>query len=96
MLPDNLDAIYHSVMKRIDDQDGEYSSFAKRAITWVLYAVRTLTIAELQHALAIHDIVGTFDDGDIAPQDILTTASCGIIEIQPKSGAVRLVREYHC
>lgn len=90
---DDLDASYLFTMERIASQDRQYSSIAKRAITWILYAKRTLTISELQHALAICDTEYTFDERDIPPEDVVATASCGIIKIQPQSGVVRLVRE---
>ncbi|KAH9484697.1 hypothetical protein JR316_0001596 [Psilocybe cubensis] len=90
-LPDDVQSMYLSLMGRINSQKGEYPSFAKRAITWIMYARRPLTIAELEHALAMREEGSTFNDRDIPAQDTLITSSCGLIEIQPISQTVRLV-----
>ncbi|KAH9474934.1 hypothetical protein JR316_0012029 [Psilocybe cubensis] len=90
-LPDDIQSMYLSLMDSINSQKGEYPSFVKRAMTWIMYARRPLTASELQHALAIRDGENSFNTRDIPTQDLFTTLSCGIIEIQPRSQTVRLV-----
>uniref|UniRef100_A0A8H7Y463 Ankyrin repeat protein n=1 Tax=Psilocybe cubensis TaxID=181762 RepID=A0A8H7Y463_PSICU len=84
-LPDDVQSMYLSIMNRIDSQQGEYPLFAKRAMTWIMNARRPLTIAELQHALAIREGENSFHARDIPIQDMFSTSSCGIIEILPRS-----------
>ena len=48
-----LDNAYNGAIERIDGQLPEDRSLAKRAISWISYAQRLLTIQELCHALAI-------------------------------------------
>ncbi|KAH9484675.1 Vegetative incompatibility protein HET-E-1 [Psilocybe cubensis] len=92
-LSDDVQSMYLALMNRINSQKGEYPALAKRAITWIVYARRPLTVSELQHALGIREGSNSFSKRDIPVQDMLTTSSCGIIEIQSRSGTVRLVRE---
>ncbi|KAH9484680.1 hypothetical protein JR316_0001579 [Psilocybe cubensis] len=90
-LRDDVQSMYISLMDRINSQKGEYPSFAKRAITWIMYARRPLTIAELAHALAIREGENSFNERNIPAEDMITASSCGIIEIQLRCGTVRLV-----
>ncbi|KAH9484709.1 Vegetative incompatibility protein HET-E-1 [Psilocybe cubensis] len=91
LLPADLDSTYRSALSRIDNQEGDFPILAKRAITWLIYAHRPLTAAELMVALAIEDIDMPFDHDNIPPQDLIVAVSCGVIEIQQGSGVIRLV-----
>ena len=48
-----LDEAYNEAIKRIDGQLAEDRSLARRALSWITYAKRPLTMKELCHALAI-------------------------------------------
>ena len=74
-------------------------SLAKRAIIWLTYALRPLTINELRHALAVQLNVATFDDDDVPTEEAIVSVCCGLIVVEGESQTVRLVREYisrHC
>ena len=52
-LPTTLVGRYEEAMKRIKSQDPEYSSIALKILAWLSYVFRSLSLKELQHALAI-------------------------------------------
>ncbi len=70
-------------------------SLAKRAITLLTYAYRSLRITELQHALAVSNDE-EFGDDDVVAEEVIVSVCCGLIVVDEESEFVRLVREYTC
>lgn len=93
-LPSGLDAFYKRTLERIESQTPAEISLAKKAIVWLTYALQSLRIAELQHALAVSDEAARFDEDDVADEDVIVSVCLGLITIDKRSGIVRLVREY--
>lgn len=91
--PSNIHDIYSASWARIKAQSYERASLAEGAIIWLTYAFRPLRITELQHALAVQRDGEGFDDDDIADEETIVSASCGLIGIDGESRVVRLVRE---
>ena len=66
-----LDSAYADSIKRIEGQLPEDMLLAKRALSWITYALRPLTTQELCHALAIKpgdralDCEGIYDIEDV-------------------------------
>ncbi|KAH9476441.1 hypothetical protein JR316_0012016 [Psilocybe cubensis] len=79
-LSDDIQSMYYSLMDRIDAQKGDYPSFVKRAMTWIVHAPRPLTIAELEHALAIQEGSHSFNERNIPAQDMLTHHPVGLLK----------------
>src|SRR5580698_1643659 len=52
-LPEGMDNTYDEAMERIERQDDSRTELAKRVLSWITYAVRPLSVTELQHALAV-------------------------------------------
>ena len=92
-LPSGLDDSYKRTLQRIDSQPKADISLARKAILWLTYAFRSLSIAELQHALAVSDQPVGFDEDDIAEENVIVSVCFGLIAIDKLSGIVRLVRE---
>lgn len=86
--------MYDATFKRIEAQTEDDISLAKRALAWLTYALRSLTIIELEHALAVSSDTETFDEEDITPEDLIASVCCGLVIIDKKSQIVRLVRKY--
>jgi len=82
--------MYQTTWTRIKAQTEEEVSLAMRAIIWLAHANRSLTITELQHALAVAE---TFDEEDIAQEELIISVSCGLIVVDERSRTVRLVRK---
>jgi hypothetical protein len=88
----DIDKIYSSSWQRIKAQSKERVLLAERAILWLTYAYRPLKIAELQHALAVQ--CETFDDDDVAGEDMIVSVCCGLVIVDRESQIARLVREH--
>jgi hypothetical protein len=88
----DIDNIYSSSWERIKAQPKKRVLLAERAILWLTYAYRPLKIAELQHALAVQ--CETFDDDDVAGEDMIVSVCCGLVVVDKESQIARLVREH--
>jgi hypothetical protein len=44
---------YEAAMERIEGQLPDQEELAKQVLSWITYAIRPLTVLELQHALAV-------------------------------------------
>ena len=93
-LPSGLNALYESTWGRIKAQSEEEVLLATSALVWLTYAYQSLTIEELQHALAVSDDLERFDEDDVAAEELIVSVCCGLIVVDAQSRIVRLVREY--
>ena len=93
-LPSGLDAFYERTLERIESQTTTEISVAMKAILSLTFAFRSLSIAELQHALPVPDDSEGFDGDDITEENVIVSVCFGLITIDKLSGIVRLVREY--
>ncbi|KAH6890071.1 ankyrin repeat-containing domain protein [Coprinopsis sp. MPI-PUGE-AT-0042] len=78
-LPLAMDQLYEQTVQRIEAQSAEYSSLAKRALMWVLFAKRTLSLNELSHAVRF---TGKSVDSPLEPTPdgkILMAVCCGLL-----------------
>ena len=88
---DALDIAYSQAMQRVESQKPGFRNLAKRALGWVVYARRLLTVSELCHALAIEDEASAFDDENIDDIEEIVSVCCGLITIDLETTTVRLV-----
>ncbi|KDR67657.1 hypothetical protein GALMADRAFT_146939 [Galerina marginata CBS 339.88] len=87
-LPAGVNDMYSSTVVRIES--GDDCSLAMRALLWLTYAIRPLTITELQHALAISNDAGTFDLEDVTERSWLLSVCCGLVVVDQETETVRL------
>jgi hypothetical protein len=74
--------MYDDMMMRIEAQSSRRATLAKRALFWVVYALRPLTTEELQHALSVEQGDSAFDkDGISRIEMLLSTCAC-FLEVQ--------------
>jgi hypothetical protein len=98
-LPQGLAAIddaYDKALKQIDEQVETYRLLAKRAISFITYAQRPLTVDELCIAVSIDtddDVldVDVLDIDDIYKIEIVTSVCAGLVTVDEDSSIVRLV-----
>jgi len=106
-LPGSLDAIYDEAMKRItcqvkgedmdEDTEGiaskkkEDASIAKKVLSWLSYARRPLSLAEIQHAIAVEPTTTSLSKRDFIPEDILISVCAGIVIVEKESNIIQLV-----
>lgn len=90
-LPEGLDETYDEVMSRTLAQHPDYVALARKVIYWVFYAVRPLTLQEIQHALAVEPDDTFLEEDSIVDEELLVSVCTGIITVQHESDVVGLV-----
>jgi hypothetical protein len=68
-------------MQRIKDQDEEYRSIAWKALSWLVYAYRPLSLGELQHALMIEAGDEQLDEEAVMDGQGITGCCAGFVVI---------------
>ena len=91
ILPKELDESYAETMQRIMDQDEYDAQLAEKILCWISFAIRSLTIREIQHTLAVTPGDTDFDDEALPYQDILVSVCAGLVTIDQESCIIRLV-----
>ena len=78
-LPIEIDQTYESTLRRINDQNQDDASLAKKVLTWAIHSLRPLTLVEIQHAIAAMDLDGRteIDDEDLTNGDIMISVCAG-------------------
>ncbi|OAL29898.1 hypothetical protein AYO22_01804 [Fonsecaea multimorphosa] len=102
-MPKGVSEYYEDVLKRIEDQPEEDKVLAKKALTYVFYAKRPLSLAELTQILAVEAGDTDLDPYASPEPEILRHACAGLITIGEQGATVRLVHstvqehlETHC
>ena len=90
-LPEKLNESFEEAIERIESQSSEYASLVRRVISWIFYAKRPLKIFELQEALAVEPGDLHLDRSGVHDPGLLTNICCGLVSIDEKTFAVRLV-----
>ncbi|KAJ7108251.1 ankyrin repeat-containing domain protein [Mycena epipterygia] len=90
-LPKDLNQTYDEAMERINRQNEDDTQLAKLALTWVAYAKRPLSVAELREALAIDPDASTLDVNDLLDINIVLSVSAGLIIVDETMSVVRLI-----
>ncbi|KAJ7735413.1 ankyrin repeat-containing domain protein [Mycena maculata] len=80
-----------SAMQRIRNQNEDDKQLALLALTWVAYAKRPLSVAELQEALAIEPNANTLDTDDFVDIGLVLSACGGLIIVDDAMSVVRLI-----
>lgn len=90
-LPKTLDSTYEDAMQRLSAQQRDDVELAIKVLSWISYAIRPLSIVELQHAIAIDFSEKEFDEEALTDQDILTSVCGGLVRIDQETTTVRLI-----
>lgn len=90
-LPQGLDDTYNNAIERIAAQGPEDFELARQVFCWITYARNPLTIAQLQHAIAIERGMTELDDEDVLREETLVALCAGLIKFDPVGNRVRLV-----
>src|SRR3984957_7148815 len=92
-LPEGMDGTYDEAMERVERQDDSRKQLAKRVLTWITYAVRPLSVKELQHALAVIPDTTELDPDDITDDEILVSICAGLVVIDEERNIIGLERK---
>ena len=90
-LPEKLDEIYDEALTRIERQDHEDVYLAKQILCWISFALRPLTVAEIQHAVAVKPGDTDLDEEALPDEELLVSVCAGLVTIDPESNIIRLV-----
>ncbi|PTB55914.1 hypothetical protein M431DRAFT_412378 [Trichoderma harzianum CBS 226.95] len=97
-LPKRLDVTYERAMERIETQGDAVQKLAKKVLCWLIYAKRVLSVAELQHAVAVEPNTKQLDEEFIPDKETLGSVCAGLVTFDAESDAVRLahytIQEY--
>ena len=75
----SLDSAYDEAMKRIEDQHPARRDLAKRALLWIIHGQRSLSVAEMQQAVAIELGEPDIDPDNTVDCDDIISACKGLI-----------------
>ena len=92
-LPEGMNGTYDEAMERVERQDDSRKQLAKRVLSWITYAVRPLSVEELQHALAVMPDTTELDPDGITDDETLTSICAGLVVIDEKRNVIGLVRK---
>ncbi|KAJ7443730.1 ankyrin repeat-containing domain protein [Mycena latifolia] len=90
-LPKDLNYTYEEAMNRIKSQNEDDRQLALQALTWVAYAKRPLSVAELCEALAIEPDATTLDVDNLLDINIVLLVCAGLIIVDEAMSVVRLI-----
>jgi ankyrin repeat protein len=97
-LPGELDGTYEEAMKRIQSQDPRKVRRAEQILSWICYAIRPMTVNEIQCALAVESGDTDIDEEALPDEDLLVSVCAGLVTIDRESNVIRFVhyttREY--
>jgi hypothetical protein len=94
-LPNNIDDIYNQAMERIERQPKPDRELAERVLSWITYACRSLTVEELQHALAVSPKTTGMNPNALVFVWKLTSVCAGLVDIDEEQRIIRLTREWN-
>jgi ankyrin repeat domain-containing protein 50 len=92
-LPQEVDHTYDEAMDRIKRQNKDDQELARRILSWLSYACRSLQVDELQHALAVMPEMTSMDPDSVIDEEILTSLCAGLVVVDEERSIIRLVRK---
>ncbi|KAI9859761.1 MAG: hypothetical protein M1813_006478 [Trichoglossum hirsutum] len=90
-LPNTLTGTYDNAMRRIEDQELDHKRIALKTLAWVSYAFRSLSLGELQHALAVEPGDTELDEEMLMDGQSITSLCAGLVVIDQGTNVVNLV-----
>ena len=90
-LPTTLTGTYDEAIQRIEAQDPDHTSIALKTLAWISYTFRSLSLGELQHALAIEPGSTRLDEEDIIDGSNITALCAGLVVVDQGTNTVTLV-----
>ncbi|SJL14209.1 uncharacterized protein ARMOST_17664 [Armillaria ostoyae] len=96
-LPDNMASAYDKTLERINSQGKYDRELAYCIFGWIAFTRCSLTVSELQHALAVEPDTTTLDPDNICSEDLLGSVCGGLVVIMDQTGWYRnpIVRFVH-
>ncbi|PLN80386.1 nucleoside phosphorylase [Aspergillus taichungensis] len=80
---------YNNTMQRIQELDSDAQNLAKDTLSWITFAKRPLSPAELQHALAVEHDEPDLDHDNLPQIEDMISVCAGLITVDKHSGVIR-------
>lgn len=93
VFPSTIEDVYLQTWSRILNQKPAHVAIAKAVLIWVLKAYRSMTIDEVERAVATSPETHKFEPSRLVPRTTLVSLCCGVVTIDEESRLVRLVRK---
>ncbi|KAL8796216.1 MAG: hypothetical protein Q9182_007404 [Xanthomendoza sp. 2 TL-2023] len=90
-LPSTLKGTYDDAMERTENLEPEQRRIALKAMAWVCYAFRALSLKELQHALALEPGDTVLDEDLLMDGQSITSLCAGLVVVDQRTNIVTLV-----
>lgn len=90
-LPNTLTGAYDSTMQRIQDQEPDHKRIAFKTLAWLTHAIRSMSLKELQHALAIEPGDTELDDELVMDGHSITSLCAGLVTVDQGTNMIGLV-----
>ena len=90
-LSQTLDDAFRTTLDRIRGLPNAHRDLASRAMMWISFARRPLTMAELQHALATQEDQTDFEMDNVVPSRYILESCAGLVQYDGDSGLVSFV-----
>ncbi len=78
-------------MERIDSQHPDQATLARKVLCWVFHTSRPLSMAEIQHALAVEPGDSALDEDNIPERELLLSVCNGLVTYEKERGFLALV-----
>lgn len=78
-------------MQRIENQEPDHKRIAFKALAWVSYVFRPLSVKELQHALAVEPGDTKLDEELVLDGQSITSLCAGLVVVDQRTNIVNLV-----
>ncbi|KAH6889029.1 hypothetical protein BKA70DRAFT_1163656 [Coprinopsis sp. MPI-PUGE-AT-0042] len=89
--PSSIQDVYRQTWARISNEGRKHASLAQAVLIWVLNTARSMTIDELERAVATSPDTHKFEPGRLVPGATLISICGGLITVEEESRLVRLV-----
>lgn len=91
ILPKSPEAVYDTIVARINNQASEDAILAYRTFSWIFYAREPISFGQLQYATAIQYGEKNIDPANGVEEDVLIAICEGLIIIDKRAQTVRFV-----
>ncbi|KAH6889001.1 ankyrin repeat domain-containing protein 28 [Coprinopsis sp. MPI-PUGE-AT-0042] len=91
VFPSTIEDVYRQTWTRITNEGGQHALLAQAVLAWVLNASRSMTMDELERAVATSPDTYKFELDRLVPGTTLVSLCGGLITVEEESRLVRLV-----
>src|SRR5579871_2774711 len=84
-----LSQAYDRIMERIDEEKPSIRELTKKTLLWITYAKRSLSVFELQHAVAVEFGKSRLDNENIPHTQDMVSACAGLVTLDKETNIIQ-------